>query len=105
MTRGFGPGAASAGRVRLRTLSNLRWLAVAGQSAVASYRRPYVNMFRSFMRSTGSGIRFEVEALERCDRLVVDMRPQSRLGRYVQAAVDHGFLGRIGKYLDIIVGV
>jgi two-component system sensor histidine kinase RegB len=33
MTRGFGPGAASAGRVRLRTLSNLRWLAIAGQSA------------------------------------------------------------------------
>jgi two-component system sensor histidine kinase RegB len=33
ITRGFGPGAASAGRVRLRTLSNLRWLAIAGQSA------------------------------------------------------------------------
>lgn len=33
MTRGFGPGAAAAGRVRLRTLSNLRWLAIAGQSA------------------------------------------------------------------------
>ena len=31
MVRGFAPGAG--GRVRLRTLSNLRWLAVAGQSA------------------------------------------------------------------------
>ncbi|HVV28978.1 MAG TPA: ActS/PrrB/RegB family redox-sensitive histidine kinase [Rhizomicrobium sp.] len=30
LTRGFAPGAG--GRVRLRTLSNLRWLAVAGQS-------------------------------------------------------------------------
>jgi two-component system sensor histidine kinase RegB len=33
MTRGFGQGAGAVGRVRLRTLSNLRWLAVAGQSA------------------------------------------------------------------------
>ncbi len=33
MARGFGQGAGAAGRVRLRTLSNLRWLAVAGQSA------------------------------------------------------------------------
>ena len=32
VARGFAQGA-SAGRVRLRTLSNLRWLAVAGQSA------------------------------------------------------------------------
>src|SRR3569623_1581671 len=32
MARGFA-GAGAAGRVRLRTLSNLRWLAVAGQSA------------------------------------------------------------------------
>ena len=31
LTRGFGAGAG--GRVRLRTLSNLRWLAIAGQSA------------------------------------------------------------------------
>jgi len=31
MVRGFGAGAG--GRVRLRTLSNLRWMAVAGQSA------------------------------------------------------------------------
>ncbi len=33
ITRGFAPGMGSAGRVRLRTLSNLRWLAIAGQSA------------------------------------------------------------------------
>ncbi len=33
ITRGFAPGIGSAGRVRLRTLSNLRWLAIAGQSA------------------------------------------------------------------------
>ncbi|HKQ45840.1 MAG TPA: ActS/PrrB/RegB family redox-sensitive histidine kinase [Rhizomicrobium sp.] len=33
MLRGFAPGAGAGGRVRLRTLSNLRWLAVAGQSA------------------------------------------------------------------------
>jgi two-component system sensor histidine kinase RegB len=33
MTRGFGQSAGAVGRVRLRTLSNLRWLAVAGQSA------------------------------------------------------------------------
>jgi two-component system sensor histidine kinase RegB len=33
MVRGFAPGAGAGGRVRLRTLSNLRWLAVAGQSA------------------------------------------------------------------------
>jgi two-component system sensor histidine kinase RegB len=33
MARGFAPGAGARGRVRLRTLSNLRWLAVAGQSA------------------------------------------------------------------------
>jgi len=33
MARGFAQGAGAAGRVRLRTLSNLRWLAVAGQSA------------------------------------------------------------------------
>jgi two-component system sensor histidine kinase RegB len=32
MARGFGQGAGAGGRVRLRTLSNLRWLAVAGQS-------------------------------------------------------------------------
>jgi len=32
MTRGFAQGAGAGGRVRLRTLSNLRWLAVAGQS-------------------------------------------------------------------------
>jgi two-component system sensor histidine kinase RegB len=31
--RGFAPGVGTGGRVRLRTLSNLRWLAVAGQSA------------------------------------------------------------------------
>jgi len=33
MARGFAAGVGAAGRVRLRTLSNLRWLAVAGQSA------------------------------------------------------------------------
>jgi two-component system sensor histidine kinase RegB len=33
ITRGFAPNIGSAGRVRLRTLSNLRWLAIAGQSA------------------------------------------------------------------------
>jgi two-component system sensor histidine kinase RegB len=33
MARGFAQGAGAGGRVRLRTLSNLRWLAVAGQSA------------------------------------------------------------------------
>ncbi|HKQ10434.1 MAG TPA: ActS/PrrB/RegB family redox-sensitive histidine kinase, partial [Rhizomicrobium sp.] len=33
MVRGFAQGAGAGGRVRLRTLSNLRWLAVAGQSA------------------------------------------------------------------------
>ncbi|HET7084047.1 MAG TPA: ActS/PrrB/RegB family redox-sensitive histidine kinase [Rhizomicrobium sp.] len=33
MVRGFAAGAGAGGRVRLRTLSNLRWLAVAGQSA------------------------------------------------------------------------
>ena len=33
MARGFSQGAGAGGRVRLRTLSNLRWLAVAGQSA------------------------------------------------------------------------
>ena len=33
MIRGFAPGAGAGGRVRLRTLSNLRWLAIAGQSA------------------------------------------------------------------------
>jgi len=33
MARGFAQGAGASGRVRLRTLSNLRWLAVAGQSA------------------------------------------------------------------------
>lgn len=33
MARGFRSGAGGGGRVRLRTLSNLRWLAVAGQSA------------------------------------------------------------------------
>ena len=33
MVRGFAQGAGAVGRVRLRTLSNLRWLAVAGQSA------------------------------------------------------------------------
>src|SRR6266852_1341360 len=33
MVRGFAPRAGAGGRVRLRTLSNLRWLAVAGQSA------------------------------------------------------------------------
>jgi two-component system sensor histidine kinase RegB len=32
MVRGFAQGAGAGGRVRLRTLSNLRWLAVAGQS-------------------------------------------------------------------------
>lgn len=32
-TRGFAQGVGTGGRVRLRTLSNLRWLAVAGQSA------------------------------------------------------------------------
>jgi two-component system sensor histidine kinase RegB len=31
--RGFAQGAGAGGRVRLRTLSNLRWLAIAGQSA------------------------------------------------------------------------
>jgi len=30
--RGFAPGAGGGGRVRLRTLSNLRWLAIVGQS-------------------------------------------------------------------------
>src|ERR1700735_1966486 len=33
MARGFAQSAGAGGRVRLRTLSNLRWLAVAGQSA------------------------------------------------------------------------
>ena len=33
MARGFAQGAGAGGRVRLRTLSNLRWLAIAGQSA------------------------------------------------------------------------
>src|SRR6185295_1793474 len=33
MARGFPPGVGAGGRVRLCTLSNLRWLAVAGQSA------------------------------------------------------------------------
>src|ERR1700748_831882 len=33
MARGFGAGVGAGARVRLRTLSNLRWLAVAGQSA------------------------------------------------------------------------
>jgi two-component system sensor histidine kinase RegB len=33
MVRGFAQGAGAGGRVRLRTLSNLRWLAVGGQSA------------------------------------------------------------------------
>ena len=33
MVRGFAQGAFAGGRVRLRTLSNLRWMAVAGQSA------------------------------------------------------------------------
>src|SRR5450432_3307462 len=33
MIRGFAQGTGAGGRVRLRTLSNLRWLAVAGQSA------------------------------------------------------------------------
>src|SRR6202789_2899281 len=33
MARGFPQGAGAGGRGRLRTLSNLRWLAVAGQSA------------------------------------------------------------------------
>jgi two-component system sensor histidine kinase RegB len=33
MARGFAQGTGVSGRVRLRTLSNLRWLAVAGQSA------------------------------------------------------------------------
>jgi two-component system sensor histidine kinase RegB len=33
MAQGFASGAGTGGRVRLRTLSNLRWLAVAGQSA------------------------------------------------------------------------
>jgi two-component system sensor histidine kinase RegB len=33
MARGFAQGRGAGGRVRLRTLSNLRWLAVAGQSA------------------------------------------------------------------------
>ena len=33
MVRGFAQRAGAGGRVRLRTLSNLRWLAVAGQSA------------------------------------------------------------------------
>jgi len=33
MVRGFASGVGAGGRVRLRTLSNLRWLAVAGQSA------------------------------------------------------------------------
>ncbi|MES2472822.1 MAG: ABC transporter permease subunit, partial [Pseudomonadota bacterium] len=30
--RGFAQGAGGGGRVRLRTLSNLRWLAIVGQS-------------------------------------------------------------------------
>jgi two-component system sensor histidine kinase RegB len=33
VARGFAQGAGASGRVRLRTLSNLRWLAIAGQSA------------------------------------------------------------------------
>ena len=33
VTRGFAAGTGAAGRVRLRTLSNLRWLAIVGQSA------------------------------------------------------------------------
>src|ERR1700754_3111781 len=33
MARGFAQSGGAGGRVRLRTLSNLRWLAVAGQSA------------------------------------------------------------------------
>src|SRR4029078_8358475 len=33
MVRGFAQGAGASGRVRLRTLSNLRWMAVASQSA------------------------------------------------------------------------
>ena len=33
MVRGFAAGTGAGGRVRLRTLSNLRWMAVAGQSA------------------------------------------------------------------------
>src|ERR1700759_5742017 len=33
MARGFGAGVGAGGRGRLRTLPNLRWLAVAGQSA------------------------------------------------------------------------
>jgi len=33
VVRGYAPGAGAGGRVRLRTLSNLRWMAVAGQSA------------------------------------------------------------------------
>ncbi len=33
ITRGFAPSIGVAGRVRLRTLSNLRWLAITGQSA------------------------------------------------------------------------
>ena len=33
MARGFAGGTGLTGRVRLRTLSNLRWLAIAGQSA------------------------------------------------------------------------
>jgi two-component system sensor histidine kinase RegB len=33
MARGFAAGVGAGGRVRLRTLSNLRWMAVAGQSA------------------------------------------------------------------------
>ncbi len=33
MVRGFSQGMGTGGRVRLRTLSNLRWLAIAGQSA------------------------------------------------------------------------
>ena len=32
MTRGFAQGAGGGGRMRLRTLSNLRWLAIVGQS-------------------------------------------------------------------------
>jgi hypothetical protein len=33
MARGFAQSVGAGGRVRLRTLSNLRWLAIAGQSA------------------------------------------------------------------------
>jgi two-component system sensor histidine kinase RegB len=33
LARGFAQGVGAGGRVRLRTLSNLRWLAIAGQSA------------------------------------------------------------------------